>query len=346
MIPQRSTDHNCMKNFSRYAQDSQWHRATYLGMKNSRRHVLFEDYGTVEAVADSDLKQIGTDPASRAVHQHPTSILSCRLAHPVNPLEYAELSPADMDILRDLVTTWEIIVEVIAYQQVRLHSKDRIVLLIDAFTTEENQRNLLDVLLEKKRNVTFKPAYPTPVTFDSDPSLRACSILEFPPAHTPPFGEKIHVKLVHYFPEEGRAVLRYVPATEQSWQAAASADVKVIYADAEIVASLEETWAKDGMKLKPAEIISVGNSYLYRSGDEVCRAEVASLGPLQEDSLNPKMAAIELVDRGVEFDNVPVGEILALPAVISVVAPKLVFSAAVHLASGIRLMNEIPVTVH
>ena len=193
---------------------------------------------------------------------------------------------------------------------------------------------------EKNEKVAFKSAYTTPVTFDSEPSLRACNILQFPPAHTPPFGEKVHVKLVHYFPEEGRAVLRYLSAMEKTWEASASAEVKLIYAEAGILSSLEESWAKDATKFKPAEIVSVGNSYLYRHGEKMCRAEVASLGPLDEDSLTPKVATIELIDRGVEFVDVPVGEILQLPGVISVVAPKMVFSAVVHLQSGVlRLID-------
>ena len=294
----------------------------------------------MEAVADTDFKQIGTDPAGRAAHQHPTMIFNCRLAHPEKPLEYAALSPADVDLLRARVGTSEIIVQVIAYQHVRAFAKERIILLVDAWTTEDTQRNLLDIVLEKNEKVAFKSAYTTPVTFDSEPSLRACNILQFPPARTPPFGEKAHVKLVHYFPEEGRAVLRYLSTMEKTWEASASADVKLIYAEAGILSSLEESWAKDATKFKPAEIVSVGNSYLYRHGEKMCRAEVASLGPLDEDSLTPKVATIELIDRGVEFVDVPVGEILQLPGVISVVAPKMVFSAVVHLQSGVlRLIS-------
>ncbi|OQV17226.1 hypothetical protein BV898_08624 [Hypsibius exemplaris] len=322
----------------KYAKDECWYRATFLGIRDNKRHVFYEDFGTVEPIADDKhYKAIGD--ACRDAYEHPTCLFSCRLVHPMNNLEFADLSASasDLDLARRIIAGTTVLVDVIGYRPERRHGKERVFLLVDIFIDGVDRRiSLLDRLMERNPKVAFKPAFPQGVSFDLTPTERECAILQFPPAHVPPFGEKILVKLVDIKDQE--AVLLFVPMPEAR-DSNVSSTARVIYSDASILASLEEEWTKGvGGELKPAALVNQGNSYLIRHERSVCRVEVSEvLGDLDAE-YQARDVAVVLVDRGLQM-NLPARELLTLPAVVSVCVAKQTLWADVCLTGNSQVQR-------
>lgn len=185
---------------------------------------------------------------------------------------------------------------------------------------------LAAALLAKNSAISSKKFREDPVTFHSEPLLRSCTALQFPPPHCPPHLDEFIATLTVV--DSRFVTLAYFPPADSKWKKVRT--LRHIYYDADIVKSMEDNWTKDVKNFSPAKLILEHNSYIVFHQSRCKRAEVLSITKLDEDSMAPVRVAVVMVDTG-QVIELPVVELFALPPVIPVVAPKLAFEAVCEL---------------
>lgn len=115
----------------KYQAEDKWYRGAYLGMNGRRREIFYEDFGSVESVAEGGLRAV--DPNFQVGYEIPTTILSCKLVRPEDHNEYLVLTDEHISLLRSLVDGVAVDVDVLGYEVVNLCGMPRVVLAIDAY---------------------------------------------------------------------------------------------------------------------------------------------------------------------------------------------------------------------
>ncbi|GAV09008.1 hypothetical protein RvY_18617-2 [Ramazzottius varieornatus] len=313
----------------KYWKDGKWYRATYLGLRNDKRHSFFEDYGTVEPVADTDFKE--ADPEGKIGYEIPCELYSCNLARWNLPQKYFVLDGHGAVVEQFLAVAtpksrFEFVCDfdIFAYRRHYVYGRARTLLVVGMTTLDG--LNFEHALLKAHPDITEVELHVPPTTFTSDPDERACVPLTFALPYPPPLSERILVQVRQFFPTEAFLVVSYFPVPRGEWSHASPA-ARLIYGDASILQSCEKSWTEGEASLLPTKAITLGNTYLMEHEGKIGRIEVKEYLELDDHTV-PTRASVSLIDMGVDV-AVECSKILDFPRTIVAEPPLQAFSVTV-----------------